>query len=661
LLARTDVHEGRDLRKLVRLAQGETERLIRRQLEHDRPRNPWQRFADAVREIPPLAGLILLTSAVVATALLWAGRRWAPPVAAPGAVQSQSPIRSGAYRDLAGLYKGPDVEPLDRSYRPIDLRYAPAEENLRFAALVVNRIEPDGRRRDPQPPRPWPTVEGSRCDAGCTTIVLPIGDGPGLLRLPIATGYRLDPASVTLDERPATVYSALEGRPALHLETPTAGTLRYSIQRGLPELPAERPRDPVRLPPELASLAQRLRARPTGERAARASDWIRQRIRYARTPEIVALHRASQSPLAWRALSIGAGDCDVQNGVLMLVLQAAGVPARLAVGYLGTQGRVDPWLHAWVEFRGDSGTWEVADASQPLVRFAGQPTAEGTALPPRVPPGATARPAAGRPDPTGLSSRVLSGSNKGHLMGWLFGVIATLVVVIALLTRRTRRTVRIDDRHELSRLLQGALQHPEAFRDVPAVFHRGLVPLAHGRSASLAEIWHLASKGWLYRTRVTCPLAERAVRRGLRVIDTRADAGRVVADALGAVDLDAWQALLDRSRSTPLLKSAGRELDRFGERLELRVVRGGDTLTQLLELPADRRWLFSRPQRWLVIDDGAPWLEAAERLWVSRPTEAVFDVVDRVGDLIELGEVERLHLLVPVAREALPKGTSADG
>jgi len=485
-----------------------------------------------------------------------------------------------------------------------------------------------------------------------------IGDGPGLLRIPVATGFRLDPASVTLDESPRRVYSSPEGQPALRLASRSTGTLRYMIQRALPEVSEHRPQQPLGLPPELAGLARQLRTRPISERAARASDWIRRRIRYAQSPEVVALYRTNRSPLAWRALAIGAGDCDVQNGVLMLVLQAAGVPSRLAVGYLGTQGRVAPWLHAWVEFRGDSGTWEVADASQPTMHPASGLTSENAPPPARLQPGiGAAPPDSGASDPGSLAPSSSGGRATGRLTAWLLGVMTALAGVIALLVGRTRRTVRIDDRHELSRLLQGALQHPEAFRDVPAVFHRGLVPLARGRSASLAEVWHLASKGRLYRTRTACPLAKQAAGRGLRVVDTRSDAGRVVADALGAVDLDTWQALLDRGRRTPLLESAAARLARFGEALELRVVRGGDTPpTQLLELPADRLRPFGRPQRWLVIDATTPWLSDAERLWVSRPAEALFDVVDRVVDLIELGEAGRIRLLTPLARAALRNG-----
>ena len=54
----------------------------------------------------------------------------------------------------------------------------------------------------------------------------------------------------------------------------------------------------------------------------------------------------------------------MQNGLLTALLHAADVPARLAVGYLGDQGSVLPWVHAWVEYLDGRGEWMVADASE---------------------------------------------------------------------------------------------------------------------------------------------------------------------------------------------------------------------------------------------------------------------------------------------------------
>src|SRR6185436_20296031 len=56
---------------------------------------------------------------------------------------------------------------------------------------------------------------------------------------------------------------------------------------------------------------------------------------------------------------------------------AAGVSARLAVGYQGDRGQVLPWLHAWMEYRDERGRWQIADATE---AEADQPLAVGSAV-----------------------------------------------------------------------------------------------------------------------------------------------------------------------------------------------------------------------------------------------------------------------------------------
>ncbi len=62
-----------------------------------------------------------------------------------------------------------------------------------------------------------------------------------------------------------------------------------------------------------------------------------------------------------KVLEIGAGDCDVINGVLCLILRKSGVRAKLVIGLIGEKGRVLPGLHSWVEYY-DNG-WKKADAT----------------------------------------------------------------------------------------------------------------------------------------------------------------------------------------------------------------------------------------------------------------------------------------------------------
>jgi hypothetical protein len=53
----------------------------------------------------------------------------------------------------------------------------------------------------------------------------------------------------------------------------------------------------------------------------------------------------------------------MQNALLVALLQEAGVPARMAIGFVGQDGRTNSWLHAWAEYRDGDGPWQIADAS----------------------------------------------------------------------------------------------------------------------------------------------------------------------------------------------------------------------------------------------------------------------------------------------------------
>ncbi len=175
-----------------------------------------------------------------------------------------------------------------------------------------------------------------------------------------------------------------------------------------------------------------------------------------------------------------------------------------------------------------------------------------------------------------------------------------LLGLLMLVTRRTRRQLALDTGHDLSRLLQGALQQPEAFRSVPAVFQRPLVPTARGRALSLDEARALASQGHLYRTRGH-ELARRAVVGGAHVLEDSSPEARTVADALGAIDLDPWDPILaDADASeTPLLTAVNAALRDADERLHVLAVAGASEEVKSLDLapPAPARHPLAPPPR----------------------------------------------------------------
>jgi hypothetical protein len=364
-----------------------------------------------------------------------------------------------------------------------------------------------------------------------------------------------------------------------------------------------------------------------------ATAWVRSAIVYSTSPEVAARQQraiAAGKGVLESVLESGAGDCDVQNAVLTLLLQASGIPARMAVGFVGDRGLARSPLHAWVEHAADDGPWLVVDASLDEYGVAVAAPRPWAAVSPSA--------ASATPDPAlardlGLRSRMLL----------LAAGLGAGFVLLGLWRARPQRDVRLDPSQDLARLIQGALQQPEAFRHAPVLFHRKLLPCRRGRPVSLAEAWDLAAAGRLYASGSGSALARRAAARGGVVLDTFQAEARVVADALGARDLDEWSRFLSRARRTGLLTAVDGRLQALGAAWEVRVASKVGP-PAILDLPGDGRVV--------VLDEAEEWLVAAERLFRSRPDEAVFDAVDRLAEVVGLDGEERGRILAPLARGA---------
>jgi hypothetical protein len=461
--------------------------------------------------------------------------------------------------------------------------------------------------------------------AGGIEVELFLEDGPGDVRVPVPTGHAVDPESVRLGRRGAELFLSTIGEPLLRTRQRYRGVLRYRT-RPAPAIAAPGRSSRSARSAELRDAARRLEPLPIEERVTAASGWVRRRIRPSSAASVAQLHRAARQrhePFLRRALAIGAGDCDVQNGVLAELLREAGVPARLVVGYLGNDGKVVPWLHAWVEYRAADGFWRIADASDPMPPAAARPA---------VATGEGEEPEPARPEPPR--------PQRAWLL--LLGALLLGTAVWLLVRRGARRSVRLAPDHDVSRLLLGALRHPDAFHDVPAVFRRRLVPLVGGGRASLLSVWQHAAEGRLFRSRRRGALATVASRHG-PVVDVTRREGAAVADTLGAADLDRWQAILDASHSDPLLERVARRLSRPGERLRLRVA-SSLSETMVLELPPRGR--LSAAERYVVIPDAPPW-------WLHGDAGAQLDIADRLLDELDVPLQRRAELLAGLCRSML--------
>ncbi len=651
LLARRDVRVTPAVERIIALASRELSRLIGRQLDLARPEPFGRRLGRWRRRVRPAwLALGLAAGIAFAAGLAWGGRRGGGPSDSPARLARSPPDervrvpagsgnadresmagfpRLSAYRDLAGLYEGARVDPSGDAPATLDLRYTPSESPRYFAAARV--LEPGEGVGTPQATGAY---QGPRCQSGCLSLELRTA-GPSLLRLPVPTGDHLDPFSVRLQGRPAWVQATALGEPVLRLEASGGAVVTYRTGPALPEfLPAPGP-DPL-LPEVLQRLAAGHRARPVPERTVALTRELAQLVRYSRSPATVSLERqlaAQGASLATRALVVGAGDCDVQNGVLVLLFRQAGVPARLAIGYVGENGRLRAGLHAWVEFLGEQGHWRVADAALVL------PSLDQSSP---VPPTPAEEAESGR----WLPAWLLLGT------GGLLGVVG----VAGLFLRRTRRQERLDRSYDAPRLLRGALEHPEAFAGAPALFDRELIPTLGRRRLGLGEANALAAEGQLFVSRAGSPLARRAARGGAWVVDAGTVEGRLAADSVGGIDLDAWDRALAAADGTPLTRALERALREAGERWDLRVATEPPEAGLLVLPTASLGAGFGSRCVALVQADSVWWMEAAER-WALQPAEALFAAAERLAERLRLSETARLRLLRPLARPVLEEAS----
>ena len=517
------------------------------------------------------------------------------------------------------------------------LSYHPPVD-LMFRLLTLERYEPHDGWQPTDPGQKWRrlgTGPAERRKSGEIRIEIAHDRKGGSLLLPVPTGYAPVPKSARAGKTTVPLQANPLGLVRARLPRGARSPLSYAITRdgGWGSGLITAGQEVVEFPADIEDKLTVIRELPKRERIGQALDLIRARLRYDRSVEVARAYRqqADQGNNDWvrMVLAVGAGDCDVINGLLVLLLKKLDVPARLVVGVVGRDGEVLAGTHAWAEVA--DGDVRVMDATR-MVSATG-PVAV------RLP---AERPVAGRP--------TVQKKSPGSVLNVLFlagaAILAAAFLVLAWgIWRSSRGRTRLEitgdarlKRGLLASMAADALRRPGAWLSIPGLWHRPFIPCLGGRFLSLARAIRLGYKDMLFIGRQGGELAVEAVRSKAWVLDRESEDFTGLFTSLSNLrDLDELALVKPESRprglAGGLIHEVNRLLRRGGADVFCRLVRGPENgLCQDVDLaPIRPRRGSGWPRRFVAVFESHPWWRKISELYGTAPALAASVAIDRLA------------------------------
>ena len=492
----------------------------------------------------------------------------------------------------------------------------------------------------------------------------------GRVMLPLPLGHAIDPASVVggKGHRRLACYSNNLGE--WNAEIPAAPeTVNYrscpesrktelaatEIDR-LTRLPAA-----MEWPAEFETALAAARSLPVSEKAALARAMVRAAVGYDISEPTVRLYRQFAHGQTWlaRVLAIGKGDCDVINGVNVLLLRRMGVPARLAVGLIGSRGRIGPGLHAWSEYF-DRG-WQIVDASA-ATDLAATPAASRSE----------------RPLPTGsdpavwtspLPERFFGKSNILVAVGLAAMALPLIIVWLSGRKRQRRRAAMLpppQGKELILPLIQQAVLQPEIWGRQSPLWNHRFLPTIHGRPMAIRRAFTLLRRGRLLFCTSLNPLAAAMNNRDMPILDLRQSFFTPLLNLIpGALNLDLLLQLQPlplpklENGSEDLLAAVNALLSKKLRKTTLCLLSPGlhdaDFFNVSLPFtPNQRRFFF--PRRFIAVNPAGKRLAELSILFKQNRSLAVFRFLQALNSVSLLPVADPHAFLRKTARQLLRQG-----
>ncbi|MBN2399496.1 MAG: ATP-binding protein [Candidatus Aminicenantes bacterium] len=631
--SRNLVLENMAMEKVRKTAEKALRRLMAQALENAFPRKWYQRGSDYLQTLlrrlrQPGWKLLPLVLLIVLPLEIFLLSRYFPAWSRPSTYAFDLSADSIQY---SGATVGQSIAALSANFS-----YDPPVSSWFRIFTAVDYDRQSGFVRPVEPPAPVPAWVG--CEPEKTLRMRIVVARTGRLMLPLSPGHVIDPDSVDSSpgKRRLTLSENMHGEWSTEIGSAPA-TISY---RSCPQIRkqqltfAERVRltrlpDGLQWPAAIERSLAEARFLPSAEKAARAAALVRELITYDNSKTTTQSYRKAARDRQWlaRVLAIGKGDCDVINGVYVLLLRKMEIPARLAVGLLGNRGHIQTGLHAWGEYF-DNG-WQIADASVEAETIS---PASGSQ---RIPPLQAESPGAVSP-----RSRAVYTFFKYLAAPAL--IMLFVAVILGVFKRRkfarrsitAKTTISVQKSKEfLMPVIQQALLQPEIWGRQNLLWNYGFLPTLSGKPMAINRAFTLLRRKRLLLTTSQNPLAAAMRRRGTPILDLSQDFFCPLLDFLsGAVNLSTLyclqpQPLESGGKTDSLLKAVNRLLGNKIKKTSTCLLSPGmrDNDFFYVSLPATpRQKHIFFPRRFIAVNPAGGQLSVLTALFEKNRVLAVF-------------------------------------
>lgn len=255
----------------------------------------------------------------------------------------------------------------------IALLYEPKQQDYYFRVQVVEKLDVQTGAKSGEL-LPYRLPANYHCTSNCVSVSIVLENNVGAYHLPVPSGHYVDKSSIVLAKglKGQLVRSKKDDWLFIQSEKLQTGTATIGYTAGPTTGKLQRKkmfvqRANVSFPPlYLQILREATLITERKRQVSLISNFVQQSIAYDTTGQTVARYRnffSVRDDDDWYrfVFTLKKGDCDVKNIIAVAMLRELGIPARLAVGYVGKNGTTLGGKHAWIEYY-DEG-WQLEDAT----------------------------------------------------------------------------------------------------------------------------------------------------------------------------------------------------------------------------------------------------------------------------------------------------------